>query len=68
MLIVSFPVQSCEDLTGAVLESNGSCDFDNGNACKYILPVYPHLWELVRYRYGNESLGVIYGDTSKGDF
>lgn len=57
--------RSCEDLTGAILEMDGSCNFDDGNSCKYELPVYPHLWELVRFGYGNESIGVIDRDTSK---
>lgn len=58
------PVPSCRDSTDAMHVPTLSCDFNNGNPCGYTLPVYPHLWELYRYRYGNETAGVIDGDAS----
>ncbi|XP_052792072.1 uncharacterized protein LOC128226221 [Mya arenaria] len=58
---------SCSELTGAVLEKKMSCNFDVGTSCDFNIPMYPHLWELVRYRYGNESVGVVPGDASSYD-
>ncbi|XP_053405396.1 MAM and LDL-receptor class A domain-containing protein 1-like isoform X2 [Mercenaria mercenaria] len=58
-------VKSCRDVTNAVLENDLSCNFDDGNSCKYVLPVYPHVWDLISYRYGNNTVGIIDGDTSK---
>ncbi|KAL4228184.1 hypothetical protein ACF0H5_013618 [Mactra antiquata] len=59
-------VQSCSDLVNAVYVKEGSCDFDDGTSCSYNIPVYPHLWELVKYEYGNQSTGIIDGDQSGG--
>lgn len=63
---ILFSAQSCKDFTGAILVEDASCNFDDGNSCKYLLPVYPHLWDVMGYHYGNNNLGIIDGDTSKG--
>ena len=57
-------VHSCSELTEGVLQAGQSCDFDAGTACNFHIPVYPHLWNLARYRYGNVTSGVIAGDVS----
>ncbi|XP_060571257.1 MAM and LDL-receptor class A domain-containing protein 1-like isoform X2 [Ruditapes philippinarum] len=57
--------RSCKDFTGANLVKDASCDFDGGNSCKFTLPVYPHLWDILEYHYGNSTLGIISGDVTK---
>ncbi|XP_052278957.1 uncharacterized protein LOC127877299 isoform X3 [Dreissena polymorpha] len=58
---------SCSDITDAILQKKMSCDFDDGTGCNFDVPTYPRLWDLVRYRYGNESVGEINGDSSSTD-
>ena len=46
--------------------TNASCNFDKGS-CGYTIPMYPYLWEITQYYYGDDTVGIIEGDhtTSK---
>ena len=41
--------------------TNASCNFDKGS-CGYTIPMYPHLWEITRYYYGDDTVGIVEGD------
>ena len=46
---------------------NASCNFDKG-PCGFTIPLYPHLWDITRYDYGNKMAGLINGDHTSGKF
>ena len=50
-----------------IVMTNVSCDFDTG-PCAFKIPMYPHLWEITRYGYGNTRIGVIDGDHTSSKF
>ena len=63
------PLQQCDINEAKQPGIPGNCDF-NKNVCGYIIPSYPHLWELTSYRYiyGSPNVGEISGDHSVGRF
>ena len=61
-IITATPAPLCTSMN---ILFNASCDFDDG-PCGFDVPMYPHLWELTRNDYGEDTGEVIKGHHTTG--